>query len=551
MSDLPTSPPPMPPLPEEEKNDFNLADQEITTVNASDQFPSNREKSKSTIVMAVLGLLFILASTPLAVYLVGQRQEVRKEAEAIPTPPFILQSQDVTQETGRWQAVDFYGYPQGCNSAGSCNLEIYPTTDNWISLDYDDAAWQAGYNPVSQWWEQAGWACKNTLLAGVQTLGLFEPDSQGKFPDLNGRTTLYRKKFSLNLDSLPEITTVTLDVFSDNKTALYLNGQLLGSNLETCYSPIIDPQILQNGENILAIQLSNDRTDPFNKDNPLGLAYKLTINFAGLPEPTNTPVPTATPTPLPGQFLCAEYQVEPGQEFLPLVFQPESNKGILGVNFKAHDFNNDMWAKLELCPRGQTTGCTLIIPDNLREGSGDDSHPDIDEDNFFNIRTHDYSDRHCAAADESPYPADLSGGDEDCYIDHPTTFAQCLDSDQFELRATLKNEAAFDHAFICVEWQYCEPLACTDLTKDKQALKIGDNVTFTCTGNPAEELDHFNFRYQVGGGNYVYLNNIAPLAGNPNQGETALTVNQEGTWHIQCQVCPDANNNCTAWGAAQ
>ncbi len=60
--------PPTPPIPEE-----------ITSVGINN-LPSAKSTKKNKILLGILAFLFILVSTPLAVYLVKQRQEIRKEA---------------------------------------------------------------------------------------------------------------------------------------------------------------------------------------------------------------------------------------------------------------------------------------------------------------------------------------------------------------------------------------------------------------------------------------------------------------------------------------
>lgn len=93
------------------------------------------------------------------------------------------------------------------------------------------------------------------------------------------------------------------------------------------------------------------------------------------------------------------------------------------------------------------------------------------------------------------------------------------------------------------------PLLCVGLDKDKANPVLNDQIVYTCRGNGT--IDHFNFRYQINGGNYTEMNNIAPSATNQNQAQITIPVNSYGSWHVQCQVCQTTNNtSCTQWGEA-
>ena len=96
-------------------------------------------------------------------------------------------------------------------------------------------------------------------------------------------------------------------------------------------------------------------------------------------------------------------------------------------------------------------------------------------------------------------------------------------------------------------------LVCVDLTKDIAVPQTDETVTFTCIGNPNDQtIDHFNFRYQIGDGEYVYIENVTPVAPIADQGKVEIEITEEGSWHVQCQVCNNLDPaECTEWGAAQ
>jgi len=99
MTDLPSIKPPQPDTPPSASlppDSPSISDshqnEKITNVGL-DNLPSAGSNKKNKIILAALGMLFLLLSTPLAVYLIKQRQEIRKEAaekppatHATPTP---------------------------------------------------------------------------------------------------------------------------------------------------------------------------------------------------------------------------------------------------------------------------------------------------------------------------------------------------------------------------------------------------------------------------------------------------------------------------------
>jgi len=229
-------------------------------------------------------------------------------AEVTP-PPLIVKSM---AGEGVWKQVSHDGYP-GCQSASQCNLVPYSIADGWTTLNFDDSSWVTkNFTVDSNWWHNPdlGWRCKETYFTSEpETIGFID-DSNNVFPNTNGVTALYRRKFQISIPQGSRIESAELRMFSDNKTVVYINGTLTGeglvmTNQEGCYLASVSPPLLRNGENILAIQLSNDRINE--ADNPFGMQYELKINFA----PLSTPTPSPTPTPPPGSFTCVDLEATP------------------------------------------------------------------------------------------------------------------------------------------------------------------------------------------------------------------------------------------------
>ena len=172
-------------------------------------------------------------------------------------------------EQGKWKEVDFYGYP-GCQFASGCSINKYPTTDGWTTIYYSEAGW-VSKNLISDssYWHQGGFSCRENFFdsSEVSNIGM-ETD----FSKTNKKTWLYRRTFEI---PAARIVSASLKLFSDNKTVVYVNGNLVDINNETCYGINDLISHLNQGTNVLAIQLSND--DANQKDNPLGLAFQLNI----------------------------------------------------------------------------------------------------------------------------------------------------------------------------------------------------------------------------------------------------------------------------------
>ena len=259
-------------------------------------------KNKYAIFTVVLLLLSLFGG----IYLVKQRQ-VRQRA----APGLITLKSELGQ--GAWKKVDFDAYRQGddlpqfpgqCGgvSASKCHITAYDTSDGWINLDYDDSSWSAGYQVDSDWWQGQDWDCSRQFIQnGSQIINFKNPNEDGHFKNLNDKTGLYRRLFTIPDDF--QIAAAKIKLFSDNKTLIYINGHLLPPKFsELCYEYDISISLLQKTQNILAIQLSNDAVSDF--DNPMGLAYELTITG---PDITSTPPISPPPSPTPSVPLGDAY----------------------------------------------------------------------------------------------------------------------------------------------------------------------------------------------------------------------------------------------------
>ena len=92
-------------------------------------------------------------------------------------------------------------------------------------------------------------------------------------------------------------------------------------------------------------------------------------------------------------------------------------------------------------------------------------------------------------------------------------------------------------------------LVCSDLIRDPDAsLDIGDSVVFTCSHQLENVVfDHYDYRFKIDSGQWQNPSGWQGLIGDT----PSYTINQEGTYTVQCRVCSSADsNNCTTWGYA-
>jgi len=229
-------------------------------------------------IIPFLTLVFLLLSSVVISLIVTSRKirlgEIRIGADVPET--VIVKSE---QAQGLWKEVDFDSY-EGCpySSATDCTLARYPIDDGWTEVVYDDTSWEVkDFTVSSSFWSEPGWNCHQTYFSSDPTA--IGPSSG--FSGINGLTALHRRVFELSIPADAEIAYADLRLWSDNKTAAYINGQLLTENDEGCYlKNISDPSsLLKNGDNVIAIQSSNDWVS--NQNNPMGLRYELTITLMG------------------------------------------------------------------------------------------------------------------------------------------------------------------------------------------------------------------------------------------------------------------------------
>ena len=92
-------------------------------------------------------------------------------------------------------------------------------------------------------------------------------------------------------------------------------------------------------------------------------------------------------------------------------------------------------------------------------------------------------------------------------------------------------------------------VVCTGLASSSESPAVGDSLTLTCGSDGSSSVDHFEFRYKIGNGNFQRLDNGA-ASGSDKQfhGTAQLAVAQGGSYKVQCRVCKKAGGECTEWG---
>lgn len=93
-------------------------------------------------------------------------------------------------------------------------------------------------------------------------------------------------------------------------------------------------------------------------------------------------------------------------------------------------------------------------------------------------------------------------------------------------------------------------LACKSLSKDVATPELNQKVKFTCQANFSAVKPAYEFRHRVGSGDYTVVSGKA--SDQKKKATAEVTVNQAGTWEVQCRVCTDDKKKmCTSWGQAQ
>ncbi len=175
--------------------------------------------------------------------------------------------------------------------ARDSQLQIVPEAligIGWNStLSFDDSTWTTAVNAGAgalNTWNAAGWL--TSVPPGAQVM--CESSACG------GRTNTfaYRRKFQIPVPPGKALDRVYLYMWSDNKSVWYVNGTRVAYDDEA-YIPTVDITTLvtPGGDNLLAIQVSNDH------DNPTGEAWAIWVTYIDLPvinvsvkNPQGTPV---------------------------------------------------------------------------------------------------------------------------------------------------------------------------------------------------------------------------------------------------------------------
>jgi len=158
-------------------------------------------------------------------------------------------------------------------SPSTTTSEWYPTSGaykDWYKPSYDESGWSL--NPATGWskqWDTLGWS----VPSGLSKLAYHYSS------DANYSIGLHRQWFAIPAGQ--RATSVKLEIFADDMFTAHLNGVKLftygGAHSETFTN--IDPSILAEGGNLLAISL-------LNASGPGGLVYRLTVTYADTVPPT-------------------------------------------------------------------------------------------------------------------------------------------------------------------------------------------------------------------------------------------------------------------------
>ncbi len=185
---------------------------------------------------------------------------------------------------GRWERVNHDAYP-GCYSANNCPSYLTYAPDTgpyayWWTPGYNDNAWSD--DAWSAWesdWDDYGWS-------PIPTIGKYV--YRAKVPLSNGVTDLHRREFTLTTPAGYVLDHVEVQVFSDNHSEWYINGDHLHTQDASQWAFFDLPAgPFVEGSNLLAVAFHNDNVCV--NCNPMGIQYVLTAVFQQLPTPTPTP----------------------------------------------------------------------------------------------------------------------------------------------------------------------------------------------------------------------------------------------------------------------
>jgi 5-hydroxyisourate hydrolase-like protein (transthyretin family) len=192
--------------------------------------------------------------------------------------------------------ADFYGYT--LNDASLSPLipvTSPPAPVGWNQPGFvPDSAWRAGIEVLWDQWSVPNWVA----FPGAVIVGL--ADAHGVQEGLDGTTHLIRNTFQLVAPGPGmRLASVTLQMWSDNKTAWWWDGVLVVHGHEGPGGQVeLIPAYVRpdGGTYTLAVQNSNDRQRMVN---PQGTAFRICVTWARMEDATTTPTlgPTATSTP--------------------------------------------------------------------------------------------------------------------------------------------------------------------------------------------------------------------------------------------------------------
>jgi len=175
--------------------------------------------------------------------------------------------------------------PYRCRSATDCSLRLIsspPAPLDWNQpQSAPDSAWLSGSPAWWDIWEQLGWQPQS--LGCGQPIGL--QDAGGRAMGTNGATQLYRRLIEL-VPPQPNmrIRSALLDMWSDNKSAWWWQGELIASNQQGYVGQVnLAPDRIApvGGSYVLAIQNSNDFVcAESDYCNPQGTTFRLTVTWA-------------------------------------------------------------------------------------------------------------------------------------------------------------------------------------------------------------------------------------------------------------------------------
>ena len=200
---------------------------------------------------------------------------------------------------GRWRSLANTGF-----TGPGCSYQRYRPISganaHWWTENYDDSAWSGtgyrswqpdfpvwGFIPLPEIGSSV-WTASPPCCSRPYDDAWFDPRS----------TTLHRRRFTVS--GAHVVSRARIRVFSDNISTFYANGTLVAEHGGAGATHEFSPSTLHPGQNVLAVQLSNDCTS----SNFMGLQYVLQVHYADpTPTPTQTPTssptPTATPTAIP------------------------------------------------------------------------------------------------------------------------------------------------------------------------------------------------------------------------------------------------------------